>query len=254
MAQNPSASRTLAVLELLAASSEPMAAGHLSRELGIPRASLYRLLNTMAEHGFVMPDPETNRWALGVAAYELAWGYRRHNPLQRVAKPLLARLVDSCGHSGHVTVLQGSDVVYVIEERAPHSPSLVTDVGVRLPAHLTASGLAMLAALSPAQLAALYPSGSLLVQRGGLGPATVAELRQVVRETRDRGHAVEEDSVTPGFSSVALPVLDRASHPIAAVAVTFPTEALDQAGRLQLVGAVRRMVQSLNARLGGGRV
>ena len=48
-------------------------------------------------------------------------------------------------------------MLYVIEERAPGRPPLVTEVGVRLPAHLTASGRAILAALPTAQVRALYP-------------------------------------------------------------------------------------------------
>lgn len=247
---SPAASRTLAVLDMLASSPEPMAAGHLARELGIPRASLYRILAAMAEHHFVMPVAESNRWALGVGAYELAWAYRRHNPLQRMAKPLLSRLVDATGHSGHFTVLQGTDVVYVIEERAPHSPSLVTDVGVRLPAHLTASGLAMLAALTPAQLAALHPDDHALVQRDGVGPASRADLERLLHDTRARGFAIEEHSVTRGFSSVAMAVVDRLGYPVGSVALTYPSSAVDEVQRSLLVQAIRRVVLALQARLG----
>ena len=67
-------------------------------------------------------------------------------------------------------MLHGRDVLYVVEERAPGRPPLVTDVGVRLPAHLTASGRAMLAALPPAQVRALYPDRGAFVDRHGPGP------------------------------------------------------------------------------------
>ncbi|WP_394276403.1 IclR family transcriptional regulator [Luteococcus sp.] len=247
---SPAASRTLAVLEALASSPEPLAAGHLARELGIPRASLYRLLSTMAEHGFVMPVSDSNRWALGVGAYELAWAYRRQNPLQRMAKPMLSRLVDNTGHSGHFTVLHGHDVVYVIEERAPHRPSLVTDVGVRLPAEVTASGLAMLAALPDSQVAALFPHDGSLVQREGRGPSSLVELRRILAQTRQRGHAVEEHSVTPGLASVAMAVVDRAGFPVGAVALTFEAEQVTPGQRERLAEAIRHVVVGLHARLG----
>lgn len=249
----PAASRTLAILQLLAASPEPMAAGHIARELGIPRASLYRLLATMAEHGFVVSVAESSAWALGVEAYELAWAYERQTPLQRMARPLLARLVDATGVSGHFTVLRGTDVIYAIEERAPRSPSLVTDVGVRLPAHLTASGLAMLSAMGSRQIRSLYPKGVQLEQRSGVGPRTRGDLMKVLEETRVRGFAVEQDSVTEGFSSVALPVLDRAGHPLASVALTYRSDEVRAEDRDGLVEAVRRTVASLGRRLGAGR-
>src|SRR5262249_2005896 len=81
----------------------------------------------------------------------------------------------------------------------PERPSLVTDVGVRLPAHLTASGLAMLAALPAAQIRALFPTrDALVVREGGRGPRTLVELRRALAETKRAGHATEDGYVTRG--------------------------------------------------------
>ena len=110
----------------------------------------------MAEEGFVTHLPEERRYGLGVAAFEIGSAYSRQEPLQRLARPLMARLVD-VRHTAHLAVLHGREVLYVVEERAPGRP-LVTDVGVRLPAQLAASGRAMLAALPAAQVRALFPS------------------------------------------------------------------------------------------------
>ncbi len=55
-------------------------------------------------------------------------------------------------------MLDGRDTLYLIEERAPGRSGLVTGIGVRLPAAPTSSGLAMLAALPPQQVRALWPS------------------------------------------------------------------------------------------------
>ena len=119
-----------------------------------------------------------------------------------------------------------------------------------LPATLTASGLAMLAALPATQLRATFPPGTHLVQRDGRGPATVAELRRALVETRRRGHAVEEDLVTVGLSSASRPVLDHTGHPVAAVAVTFVGARVDEPARLALVRAVGQAADALARRLG----
>ena len=119
-------------------------------------------------------------------------------------------------------MLQGREVLYVIEERAPGRPGLVTDVGVRLPAHLTASGLAMLAALPPQQVDALFPSRRVLTRRHDAGPASLTQLRALLSAARGAGFAEEDGFVTPGFASVACAVRDHTGHPIAAVALTYP--------------------------------
>jgi DNA-binding IclR family transcriptional regulator len=160
------------------------------------------------------------------------------------------RLVDTTGHNAHLAVLHGRDVLYVIEQRASGRPLLVTDVGVRLPAALTASGLAMLAALPAAQVRALYPDRAALVQRDGRGPTSTTQLRSQLQAVRQRGHAVEDGLVTPGLGSVAVAVLDHNDYPVAGVAVTYPQADVDDAAAAAMVAAVRRAASSLSARLG----
>ncbi|MGN6722901.1 MAG: IclR family transcriptional regulator, partial [Marmoricola sp.] len=125
------------------------------------------------------------------------------------------------GQSAHLAVPHGRDVLYVLEERAPGRPPLVTDVGVRLPAHLTASGRAILSALPANQVRALFPDRDAFVSRHASGPTTLSALRTILTETRQRGYANEDGEITPGFASVAVPVLDHNSVPVAAVAVTY---------------------------------
>ena len=120
--------------------------------------------------GFVVHLADEHRYGLGVAAFEVGSGYARQAPLQRIARRPLAELVDRTRQSAHLAVLHGGDVLYVLEERAPGRPPLVTDVGVRLPAHLTASGRAVLAHLPAAQVRALVPAAG-GVRRPGTAPA-----------------------------------------------------------------------------------
>mgnify|MGYP001059423402 FL=1 len=245
--ESPAVGHALDILGLLARHTEPLPAARIASALGLPRSSTYRMLTTLTDRGFVSHLRESGRFALGAAAYELGWAYQRQAPLQRTAGPLLARLVDVTTHNAHLAVMHGRDVLYVVEERAAGRPRLVTDVGVRLPAELTASGLAMLAQLSPAQLRALYPRAELLVSREGRGPRSLAALRRLLVETRARGYAVEDGTVTPGLASVAVAVVDHSGHPVAGVAVTFPES--ERAREAQLAERVRRVAAALSARL-----
>jgi DNA-binding IclR family transcriptional regulator len=252
MSQVPAATRAMRVLRFLAGQPDPVTLDRLASAVGIPRSTAYHLVNAMIEEGFVVHLPDEHRYGLGVAAFEVGSGYARQEPLQRITRRHLASLVDAVGHSAHLAVLHGRDVLYVAEERAPGRPPLVTDVGVRLPAHLTASGRAILAHLGPAQVRALYPDRAAFVDRHGLGPGSPSALRALLAETRQRGYAVEEGEVTPGFASVASAVLDHNGHPVAGVAVTFPTD--DPPPDLQVtVDATRRTADAVTSRLGGNR-
>lgn len=249
MSQVPAATRTLQVLRYLAGQPAPVPMARIARAVDLPRSTTYHLLRAMVEEGFVVHLPEERRYGIGVAAFEVGSGYVRQEPLERIARRPLADLVDRIKQSAHLAVLHGRDVLYVIEERAPGRPPLVSDVGVRLPAHLTASGRAVLAGLPRAQVRALYPDRSAFVDRHGTGPRTLTALGSLLATVRQQGHATERGAVTPGFESVAAAVVDHNAHPVAAVAVTYPSaEAPDLRAA---VDGVRATAARVSDRLSG---
>ncbi|GAA2539276.1 IclR family transcriptional regulator [Microbacterium mitrae] len=217
----PAADQTLRILTMMSRARGPLAASVIAAALNIPRSTVYQLLDTLQVNGFVVHVPESRTWGLGTAAFELAGGYARQEPIARLGRPLLASLTDRIGESTHVAVMSGRDVVYIVEERAARRPALVTDVGVRLPAHLTATGRAMLAALPAEQVRALYPDASAFADRTGRGPRSLSQLRVLLRETRAAGVASEDGEVTAGMRSVAVAVRDHTGWPVAAVATTW---------------------------------
>jgi DNA-binding IclR family transcriptional regulator len=249
MGQVPAATRTLRVLRFLATQPDPVTLDRLARAVDLPRSTAYHLVAAMIEEGFVVHLPEEHRYGLGVAAFEVGSGYSRQEPLQRISRRHLAGLVDTVGQSAHLAVLHGRDVLYVLEERARGRPPLVTDVGVRLPAHLTASGRAVLAALPHSQVRALYPDRSAFVDRHGVGPASLSGLRLLLAETRQRGYAFEDGEVTPGFASVAAAVLDHNGHPVAGIAVTYPRDDVTDLGAA--IAATQRTADLVSRRIGG---
>ncbi|QKJ20482.1 IclR family transcriptional regulator [Microbacterium hominis] len=220
----PAAHQTLAILRHLSVQRGPVTAASIAAALGLPRSTAYRLLGVLEEHGFVLHFPEARRYGIGLAAFEMSSGFSRQEPLTRLGGPVLAGLVDRLGESGHLAVLHGRDVIYLIEERAPRRPSLVSDVGVRLPSHLTASGLAMLADLPKAQVRALFPDATAFAQRTEQTVGSYSALARRLVDVRARGHATEDGEVTPGLSSVAVAVHDHAGWPVASIAVTFDSD------------------------------
>jgi DNA-binding IclR family transcriptional regulator len=249
MGQVPAATKAMRVLKFLASQPDPVPLDRIMRACDLPRSTAYHLMTAMAEEGFVTHLADERRYGLGVAAFEVGSGYSRQAPLQRLARRHLAALSDHVGESAHLAVPHGRDVLYVIEERAPGRPPLVTEVGVRLPAHLTASGRAILAALPTAQVRALYPDREAFVQRHGSGPSSLSALRTILAETRQRGLATEHGEITPGFASLAAAVLDHNDMPIAGVAVTF--DAGSEVDVSRVAEAVRATAATLSRRVGG---
>ena len=251
MSKVAAATNTLRILRHLASRRGPVTARSIATALDLPRSSVYHLLAVMTQAGFVVHLPEERLYGLGPAASELSFAYVRQAPLARLAGVALAGLVDAVGESAHMSVLHGRDVVYVIEMRATGRPVLVSDVGVRLPAHLTASGRAILADLSAAQVRALFPGPEAFADVGG-EPWTPSRLRAELQQVRARGWAVESGDVTPGLSSVAVPVHDHLGWPAAALALTFEDRRVGPEDHPRLAGELAAVAARLAARLRTG--
>ncbi|WEO76132.1 IclR family transcriptional regulator [Cryobacterium sp. SO2] len=259
-AQNdvPAARHTLGILTHLAAQRGPVPASTIAQALGLPRSTVYRLLGVLTELGFVLHFPEARRYGIGLAAFELSSGFSRQEPLARLGRPILASLVDKIGESAHLAVLHGRDVIYLVEERAPRRPALVTDVGVRLPSHLTASGRALLATLPLSQLRALFPDKAAFVQRSADDSAhprgavsSYRELSRLLVEVRAHGYAAEDGDVTEGIASVAVAVRDHSGWPAAGIAVTFARSSVPPERWPELAAAVEHSAAELSRRISG---
>ena len=249
--QVPAAVRTVAILRYLSVQTRPVTAGAIGRELAIPRSSLYHLLATLEQEGFVAHVSPPGRYELGVAAFELGSAYQRQTGLERLGRPLLARLVAQTGHTGHLGILDGTEIVYLVREDPPTRQPLVAEVGVRLPAHLTASGRCLLAARPLLPVETTYPHRTARITRTGCGPRGLTGLRRQLVVDRRRGWSVEDGEITEGLASVAAAARSHGKRPAASIGLTFPAEQLDERAREELAEQVVATATLLTARRGG---
>lgn len=224
---SPAVGRALDMLVYLAGRPGLVRAATLARDLGIPRSSAYHILTVLADRGFVTYVPAERAYGLGVTSFEVGSAYLRHEPLERLAQPILRTLASRLGQTVHLGILHGAETVYLLKERPPAGRAgdidiaLVTDIGVRLPAHLTANGRAILAHTSEAQLRALFPRPGDLTTRTGKGPRTLPGLIGELARERERGWSQEDELVTQGFCSMGVAAFDHNGRPVAAISSTW---------------------------------
>lgn len=249
---SPAVGRALDVLLYLAGRSGPVSGAAVMRDLDIPRSSGYHLLEVLVERGFVVYVPDQRAYGLGVSAFEVGSAYLRHGPLEMRARPVLKKLVAQVHETSHLGILHGAETLYLLREQptAMHMAVTLTGIGVRMPAHLTASGRAILAHLPAAQVRGLFPSSGAFVNRTGAGPTSLPELRRVLQAERQQGFAEEVGLITPGLQSVAACAFDHTGHPCAAFSVTH-RQGESRTPATELVRAVRSAAQQLTWALSG---
>jgi DNA-binding IclR family transcriptional regulator len=249
---SPAVGRALDVLLYLAGRPGPVSGAAIIRDLDIPRSSAYHLLDVLADRGFVVRLADQPTYGLGVSAFEVGSAYLRHGPLEMWARPVLKQLVAQVHETCHLGILHGAETLYLLREHPTEANTAVTltGIGVRMPAHLTASGRAILAHLPAAQVRGLFPSSRAFVNRTGEGPTSLPELRRLLQGERRRGYAEEVGLITPGLQSVAACAFDHTGHPCAAFSVTR-RQAGSHVPAEELVRAVRSAAAQLTSALSG---
>jgi len=254
MAQIPAAERTLKLLTTMAKIGQPTSASLLAKRLNIPRSSVYQLLAELERQDFAIHFSKERKWGLGIKSFEIGSAYSRHQPLERLARPVLEQLVSELNEitlvSGHLAVLDGDQVIYLLEQKGQPSLGLVTDVGIKLPAHLTASGRAMLQGLSPKQLRANYGGKESLQKRTEIGPSNFKQLQELIKNEREQGYSLEVDEVTVGFASIGIGLKNHLGQVIAGLSITFRSSALEKMPLQQIVTKMEAESRSLSRKFG----
>ncbi|MFF1417186.1 IclR family transcriptional regulator [Streptomyces sp. NPDC058280] len=246
-----SAARTAELLELLAARADrPARLRELAEELGVPRSSMYALLQTLIDRGWVRTDDTGSLYGIGIRALLTGTSYLDSDPRVQAARPYLDEASDALGETIHLARLDGGDVVYLATRESHEYLRTFSRVGRRLPAHVGALGKALLAERDPEELP--LPEGPLEqltanthTDRGSLA----ADLAQV----RERGYAIDREEGVAGITGFGFAL--RYDTPAAdAISCSVPTARLTEEHERRIVAVMREIrtkVEEVVPRAGG---
>jgi DNA-binding IclR family transcriptional regulator len=244
----PALERGLRLLRLFRRDRTEIAPPDMARELALPRSTVFRLLQTL-EHVGCVERAESGAYRLGPGVLRLGFEYLASLEVTDLARPVVERLRDDTGCSAQLVSRDGRDVVIVLKAAGPGTFASNVSVGTRLPAHATILGRTLLAGVTDAELARLYPEPR-LPEVSPRTPRTLAELRKLLREDAARGYTVSESFFEHGISAVAAPVRDHRGAVVAAVSLTIQKANLEPRElRDRLVQQVRGAAAEISERL-----
>ncbi|MDN7671253.1 IclR family transcriptional regulator [Burkholderia oklahomensis] len=250
----PGLERGLRILSEFSAREPVLSAPELSKRIGIPRTTTFRLLQTLEALGFIERANGDRHFRLGVGVLRLGFEYLNSLELTDLGTPVLERLRDTTGLSTHLLIRDRRDVVFVAkaQSNAPMFGSVKVHVGTRLPAHATVHGHVLMGDLTRDAMRQLYPEKRLEAFTEHT-PATVDELYERVRHYARLGYAVSEGAFESGISAVTAPVRDHSGSIVAAITATVPRSEIGAAEEKErlvetVCGAAVDLSQRLNYR------
>ena len=223
----------LSVIETFTAERPRQSISEVSVASGLDRATARRCLLTLAHLGYA--DYDGKFFTLTPRVLRLGTACLATMPLPQLVQPLLDRLSEQIGESSSVSILDGTDIVYVARAAQRKVMSIGLMPGSRLPAYCTSMGRVLLAALPETAAAEILSQTSLLART----PRTLTDPKALVAEferVRLQGHAIVDQEVELGLRSIAIPLYNSRGQTVAAmnVGVAASRAETDEMARLYL--------------------
>lgn len=213
-----SVEKALRVLTAFSARRPTLSLSQLAMATGLDKSAAQRFAHTLLRLGYLRKDSRTKHFELTSRTLAPAYHYTQSNPLVRRAVPYLVQLAGATEEATNLSMLEGTDIVFVARFVTRHVIASHVTVGTHSPAFCTAPGIAMLSHLPAKEAQAILDASTLRP----FTPHTtwrMPEVQMKLQEAAARGYAVCSEEILINDISVAAPILDGDGRPVAAVNV-----------------------------------
>jgi IclR family transcriptional regulator, pca regulon regulatory protein len=233
----------LDVIRAFTRDSPSLTLSEIASHARLPAATARRCLITLAELGYVMQSGRN--FLLRPKVLELGAAYLESMNIETLTKTYLEDLARQTGDSAALTVLDGTEIVYVARTSVRTLMRLEAHVGSRFPAYPTSMGRVLLAGLSPERLQK-YFSDAEFVPLTSHTVTDKAKLMKLIEDCRRVGYSAVEDELAYGVVAVAVPVYDQARRVVAALNSSSHSKKIS---KTKLVRERLTMLQDLSAQI-----
>lgn len=208
-----------------------------AEELQVARSTAHRLLTALRNRGFVTQERPNSVYRPGSALLEIGLAAVGRLDIRRAARPVLEQLRDESGETTSLALLEGTTVRFIDCIESQRSVRVGSRTGIVLPAHTTAGGKAILAALPEGELERRYP-GADLEPRTESSVRTRTDLERELDEVRRCGYASNGGESESSIGAVGAAVHDLIGYPLAAIAIAIPMSRFEKEHSIQEYGAM----------------
>lgn len=209
-----SLAKGLRVLECFDAEHPKLSISEVAAATGLDRATARRCLLTLHIEGYA--DYDGKYFSLTHSALRLGMGALASLPLPQIVQPWLDQLTEQIGQSCSVSILDGTEIVYIARAAQRRVMSIGLMPGSRLPAHCTSMGRVLLAALPETKARAIIEASD-LTPRTPFSLTDPNDILAALTEARTRGYTIIDQEIEIGLRSIAVPVFNAQGKVIAAL-------------------------------------
>ena len=245
-----SVNRAFAIMELFNDRRPALSVSEIAELTGLNRSTCYRFCQTLKSIGY-LEEVDRRRFRPGLKAVSLSRAALSSRELPELALPYLRELQKSVNEAVNMSLLDGTEIVYVARILSDHLITLRLYVGSRLPAYATSMGRAILAFLPEKEADAV-------LDKSDLRPVTQhtitdrRRLKAELQRIKARGYSINDQEMAVGLRGVAAPILSANDRPVAAINLSIPRplgsreiETVLAPRLLETAGAISALVKQL---------
>ena len=192
-----------------------------SRQLGLSRSTVHRLLATLSTYGYVQQDPTTKAYLPGPALTGIGLAAAQGGAVSSYARDALTELAEATGETVHVMVLRGDHVLCLDSIESSQPVRTPSRIGWDLPSHSTAGGKALLSQLTDREVEEIFVD-DMIHGLTRTSPVRRVDLLADLELVRARRYATNFGESEPAVSAVAVVLKDAQQRAIASLSVTAP--------------------------------
>jgi IclR family KDG regulon transcriptional repressor len=241
--------RAFALIEEIARNRDGITLSELSKRVALHNSTAFHLLKTMVVLGYIEQSRDSKRYRIGRRLFTLAAASLDEIELVNLATPVLESLTRATGECGHFAIRSGDDIVVLAKTAGTGMFQMVDRAGVVRPAHCTALGKVLLAALTPAQIDSYLDSHELR----RFTAKTIVERDALLRELKDvrrTGIGFDDGEFDAEARCVAVPVRDFTGQVAGAIGLSGPIWRLSIQALQEKAQQVREAASDLSRELG----
>ncbi|MBP1764368.1 MAG: kdgR 2 [Firmicutes bacterium] len=246
-----SVEKALVILEALT-HVEEIGVTELSREFGLNKATIYRILTTLRKQGYV-EQTASEKYRLNFKLFEMGNRMVNQIGIRKTVRPYLEQVAAATRETVNLAVLEHYSVIYIdrIESREPLRIGL--DIGARFPAHCTALGLVILAYLNPLEVDALLVAAErdeTITKYTENSLSTFTDIKNDLKVVRDQGYSIDNGYYLQGIRAIGAPIFNHTGRIRASISIAAPAIRLTDSVLSEFIPLIKEAARNISLKLG----
>lgn len=244
-----SVERTLSIIELLSDHNEGLGITDISGGVELHKSTVHRLLATLIYKGYVMQDPQTNKYRLTLKTYEIGCKRVENTGILEASKPYTKALMQSVNEVVHLVIRDGIDIVYIDKVEANNTIRMASRIGKRSPMYCTSVGKAMLAHMDISEVEKIWQQSKI----EKMTENTIVDFDKfidVLSIIRQDGYAKDDEENELGVRCVGAPIFNIKGEIEGAISVSGPTIRVTKDKIEYLAKEVKKFAELISQELG----